>query len=262
MGGGRRPSPRVVAPAQREDGAPSCPLLPLPPWRELAVLLEPRSHDRESAKCSVPGGFGCGALEGAHRAGSSGEDWWWRCAWHPVFPSLGMRCRRSASAQPLTRSDDSLSGAGAPLAATGNALAVSRQDRGRHLDGHGHRRDWRGSLRRSGKAARRRENGGHLGLQGRNRMLVTPCANPADGVIRTGQRPRQRVRAGEINGTGALEVEQSGKDASQRSADRISPIPVRGSMITAALFAGVGSFFRCPTRARACSCSWPPRPAR
>jgi len=58
------------------------------------------------------------------------------------------------------------------------------------------------------------------------------------------------VRVGEINGTGALEVEQSGKDASQRSADRISPIPVRGSMITAALFAGVGSFLGAPaTRA-------------
>lgn len=33
---------------------------PCPPGGELAALLEPRSHDRESAKCSVPGGFGCG----------------------------------------------------------------------------------------------------------------------------------------------------------------------------------------------------------
>lgn len=46
-----------------------------------------------------------GPLRARTALGSSGEDWWWRCAWHPVFPSLGMRCRRSASAlQPLTRS--------------------------------------------------------------------------------------------------------------------------------------------------------------
>lgn len=148
VGGGRRPSPRVVAPAQREDGAPSCPLLPLPPpGGELAALLEPRSHDRESAKCSVPGGFGCGALEGAHRAGKFRGGLVVAVRVASRLPEPGhevpaeCQCPTAAHSELTTRCPRPEHRWPRPA----TRWRCPRQDRGRHLDGHGHRRDWRGS---------------------------------------------------------------------------------------------------------------------
>lgn len=120
---------------------------PCPPGGELAALLEPRSHDRESAKCSVPGGFGCGALEGAHRAGKFRGGLVVAVRVASRLPEPGhevpaeCQCPTAAHSELTTRCPRPEHRWPRPA----TRWRCPRQDRGRHLDGHGHRRDWRGS---------------------------------------------------------------------------------------------------------------------
>lgn len=148
VGGGRRPSPRVVAPAQREDGAPSCPLLPLPPLEASWRRCSSRARMTAKARSALfQAASAAGALEGAHRAGKFRGGLVVAVRVASRLPEPGhevpaeCQCPTAAHSELTTRCPRPEHRWPRPA----TRWRCPRQDRGRHLDGHGHRRDWRGS---------------------------------------------------------------------------------------------------------------------